>query len=161
LLSSSLELGALITAVILIFAPPIKRAGRALLIAVGVYGVATIAFGLSRIFPLSVLIYMIAGAADQISVVMRHTAVQLSTPDELRGRVSAGQLPVHRSVESARRVEAGFVAALTSATFAVVTGGIGCLVALAVVAAKLPELRHYRIDRVPDPSTEAEPIAAT
>ena len=75
-LSASLEAGALVTSLVLVWLPPIRRAGRALMIAVGVFGVATIVFGLSRSFPLSVLAYMIAGAADQISVVMRSTAIQ-------------------------------------------------------------------------------------
>jgi hypothetical protein len=144
-LSSALELGALTTAVVLIFTPPIKRSGLALLIAVGVFGAATIVFGMSRWFPLSLFAYMIAGAADQVSVVMRHTMVQLTTPDPLRGRVSAVNFIFIGASNQLGAVESGFVAALTSAPFAVVSGGFGCLVALAIVAAKLPELRHYRI----------------
>jgi MFS family permease len=145
LLSSALEIGALLSSVVLIFAPPIRRAGRALLIAVGVFGVATIVFGLSRSFPLSLAAYMIAGAADQVSVVMRHTAVQLTTPDALRGRVSAVNFIFIGASNQLGAVESGFVAALTSATFAVVSGGIGCLVALAVVAMRMPELRRYEV----------------
>ena len=91
LLSSSLEIGALATSLVLTLLPPIRQAGRALLVAVGVYGVATIVFGLSRWFPLSVAAYMLVGVADQVSVVMRSTAIQLSTPDALRGRVSRGE----------------------------------------------------------------------
>src|SRR5205823_3216833 len=89
LLTSSLDLGALLASLVLITVPPIRRAGRTLLMAVVVYGIATIIFGLSRWFPLSIVVYMAAGVADQISVVMRSTAIQLSTPDELRGRVSS------------------------------------------------------------------------
>ena len=92
LLTSSLEIGALVTSAVLVMRRPIRRTGRALLLAVGVYGLATIAFGLSRWFPLSVAAYMLVGMADQVSVVMRSTAIQLSTPDELRGRVSAVNL---------------------------------------------------------------------
>ena len=92
LLTASLEIGALVTSAILVMRRPIRRTGRALLLAVGVYGLATIAFGLSRWFPLSVAAYMLVGMADQVSVVMRSTAIQLSTPDELRGRVSAVNL---------------------------------------------------------------------
>jgi MFS family permease len=145
MLSSALEMGALLSAVALIFLPPIRHAGRALLIAVGVFGAATIVFGLSRSFPLSVAAYMIAGAADQVSVVMRHTAVQLTTPDALRGRVSAVNFIFIGASNQLGAVESGFVAALTSATFAVVSGGVGCLVALAFVATKMPALRRYRI----------------
>jgi MFS family permease len=145
LLSSALELGALLTSVALITLPPIRNAGRALLVAVGVYGLATIVFGLSRSFPLSLAAYMLVGVADQVSVVMRSTAIQLSTPDELRGRVSAVNLLFIGASNQLGAAESGFVAAATSATFAVVSGGIASLLVLAVVAIKLPELRNYRL----------------
>jgi len=145
LLTSSLELGALCTSAVLTFAPPIRRAGRALLIAVAVFGVATIAFGLSRSFPFSLAAYMLVGVADQVSVVMRSTAIQLSTPDELRGRVSAVNMMFIGASNQLGAAESGFVAALTSAPFAVVSGGVASLVVLAVVAARFPELRRYRV----------------
>jgi MFS family permease len=144
LLTSSLEMGALAMALALTVVPPIERAGRALLVAVGVYGVATIVFGLSRSFPLSVLAYMVVGMADQVSVVMRSTAIQLSTPDSLRGRVSGVNMIFIGASNQLGAAESGFVAALTSPTFSVTSGGIACLAVLAVVAAKLPALRRYR-----------------
>ncbi len=147
LLSASLELGALIMALLLILLPPIERLGRALLFAVAAYGLATIVFGLSRSFALSVLAYIVVGMADQVSVVARHTLIQLSTPDALRGRVSSVNLIFIGASNQLGAVEAGFVAALTSATFAVVSGGLGCLLVLSLVAARVPELRDYRIDR--------------
>src|SRR6266478_3166238 len=140
LLTSSLELGALVMSLALTILPPIRRAGVALLAAVGVYGLATIVFGLSRWFPLSVLAYMTNNKADQVSVVMRSTAIQLSTPDALRGRVSSVNMIFIGAAES------GFVAALTSAPFSVVSGGVASLLVLGIVAAALPELRRYRID---------------
>jgi predicted MFS family arabinose efflux permease len=114
------------------------------LVAVALYGAATIGFGLSRSFPLSVALYMLAGAADQVSVVMRQTAVQLNTPDALRGRVSAVNMIFIAASNQLGAVESGFLAAATSATFAVVSGGIGCLLVVAWTAWKLPELRRYR-----------------
>lgn len=147
LLSSALEIGALLTSLALIARPPIRHAGRALLFAVGVYGLATIVFGLSRSFPLSLAAYMLVGVADQVSVVMRSTAIQLSTPDELRGRVSAVNLLFIGASNQLGAAESGFVAAATSATFAVVSGGLASLLVLAIVAWRLPELRAYRIDR--------------
>ncbi len=146
LLSSALELGALATSLTLIALPPIRNAGRALLVAVGVYGLATVVFGLSRSFPLSLVAYMLVGVADQVSVVMRSTAIQLSTPDELRGRVSAVNLLFIGASNQLGAAESGFVAAATSATFAVVSGGMASLVALAVVALRIPELRRYRVE---------------
>jgi len=147
LLSSALEIGALCTSIVLIAMPPIRRTGRTLLFAVAVYGLATILFGLSRSFPLSIVAYMLVGVADQVSVVMRSTTIQLSTPDELRGRVSAVNLLFIGASNQLGAAESGFVAAATSATFAVVSGGIASLVVLAMVAWKIPELARYRIDR--------------
>ena len=146
-LSSALEVGALATSLVLIALPPIRHAGRALLTAVAVYGLATVVFGLSRSFPLSLAAYMLVGVADQVSVVMRSTTIQLSTPDDLRGRVSAVNLLFIGASNQLGAAESGFVAALTSATFAVVSGGIASLGVLAVVAWAIPELRTYRIDK--------------
>lgn len=148
LLSASLEAGALLSSLALVALPPIDRAGRALLIGVAVYGVATIGFGLSRWFPLSIAFYMLVGVADQISVVMRSTAIQLSTPDVLRGRVSAVNFIFIGASNQLGAAESGFVAELTSPTFSVVSGGIGCLIVLAIVAVTLPELRRYRVGGV-------------
>lgn len=145
-LTSALEIGALVTSVLLVALPPLRRAGRALLVAVAVYGLATVVFGLSRSFPLSLAAYVVVGVADQVSVVVRTTAVQLETPDELRGRVSAVSMMFIQASNQLGAAESGFVAALASAPFAVVSGGVGALVVVAVVAAAVPELRRYRTD---------------
>jgi MFS family permease len=146
LLTSALEIGALAMSVVLLLRRPVGRAGPALLVAVAIYGLATIGFGLSRSFPLSIALYMLAGAADQVSVVMRQTTIQLTTPDALRGRVSAVNMIFIAASNQLGAVESGFLAAATSATFTVVAGGIGCLLVVAWTAWKLPELRGYRID---------------
>ena len=146
ILSASLEMGALAMSLLLVLLPPIRRAGPALLATVTLYGVATIIFGLSRWFPLSVAAYMAAGMADQVSVVLRGTAIQLSTPDALRGRVSAVNMIFIGGSNQLGAAESGFVAALTSAPFAVVSGGIGCLLVVAIVALRIPALRRYRTD---------------
>jgi hypothetical protein len=146
-LTSALEIGALVTSVALVALPPLRRAGRALLAAVAVYGVATIVFGVSRSFPLSLAAYVLVGIADQVSVVVRATAIQLETPDELRGRVSAVSMMFIQASNQLGAAESGFVAALTSAPFAVVSGGVGALVVVAIVAVAVPELRRYRTDR--------------
>ena len=147
LLSSSLEIGAIATSLVLMSRPPVQRTGRTLLAAVGAYGIATIAFGMSRWFPLSVVAYMLVGAADQVSVVMRSTTIQLATPDALRGRVSAMNLLFIGASNQLGAAESGFVAALTSAPFAVVSGGVACLAVLTIVALTNPALRAYRIPR--------------
>ncbi|MBA4180462.1 MAG: MFS transporter [Anaerolinea sp.] len=145
LLSASLEAGALLMALALVLLPPIKQAGRALLISVALFGIGTIVFGVSRSFPLSLATYMFIGMADQISVVLRQTTVQLSTPDELRGRVSSVNMLFIGASNQLGAVESGLVAAVTNATFAVVSGGAGCLAVVGIVAAKMPELRRYRV----------------
>jgi MFS family permease len=144
-LSASLEVGALTTAVVLLFLPPIRRVGFVLLVTVACYGVATIVFGTSTWFPLSIAAYAAAGMADQVSVVLRQTTIQLQTPDHLRGRVSSvGSIFIGASNQLAA-VESGFLAAATSAPFAVVSGGIGVLVVVAIVAFTIPALRKYKI----------------
>jgi MFS family permease len=145
LLSSSLEIGALATSLLLLARRPIERAGPVLLASVAVYGLATIGFGLSRSYWLSVALYMLVGAADQVSVVMRQTAIQMNTPDALRGRVSAVNMIFINASNQLGAAESGYLAALTSAPFAVVAGGIGCLGVVALSARFVPALRSYRI----------------
>jgi MFS family permease len=145
LLTSALEIGALGMSLWLVLRRPVGRAGAALLWAVAIYGLATIGFGLSRSFPLSVGLYMLVGAADQVSVVMRQTAIQMGTPDALRGRVSTVNMIFITASNQLGAVESGFLAAATSAPFAVVFGGVGCLAVVAVTAWKIPELRRYRV----------------
>jgi predicted MFS family arabinose efflux permease len=146
-LTSALEVGALAMSLLLVARRPIDRAGRVLLGAVVVYGLATIVFGLSRSFPLSVAAYAVVGMADQVSVVLRQTAIQLSTPDALRGRVSAVNMIFIAASNQLGAVESGFLAAATSPTFAVVSGGVGCLAVVAWTAWRLPDLRRYRIEK--------------
>jgi MFS family permease len=152
LLSSALEIGALSMALLLMFLPAIKRAGRTLLWAVAAYGVATIVFGLSRNFWLSLAAYIAAGMADQVSVVLRSTAIQLSTPDELRGRVSSVNLLFIGASNQLGAAESGFVAAATNATFAVVSGGVACLIVVMIVALRMPELRRYQLAPLKEPT---------
>jgi hypothetical protein len=89
---------------------------------------------------------------------MRQTTIQVLTPDELRGRVTSVNMLFIGASNRLGAVESGVVAALTSATFAVVSGGAGCLAVLGAVWAKLPELRNFRID---DPTTPAPAAAPT
>jgi MFS family permease len=145
ILTASFELGAFLMAIGLVMRPPIDSMGRTLLITVAAFGLGTILFGLSRSFLLSVVTYMFIGMADQLSVVCRNTTIQLATPDELRGRVSSVSQVFIGASNQLGAVESGFVAAATSATFAVVSGGVGCLGVVTVVAAKMPQLRRYRI----------------
>ena len=85
------------------------------------------------------------GAADQVSVVMRLNTIQLAIPDELRGRITAVNLVFINASNQIGGLESGIVAALTSATFAVVSGGFACLGVVAIVAWRVPELRNHQI----------------
>jgi hypothetical protein len=131
---------------LLMVTPPVRRTGAVLLATVAVFGLMTMVFGLSRVFWFSLLAYALTGAADQVSVVMRQSAIQLTTPDELRGRVNAVNSLFVGASGQVGAIESGLVAALTSATFSVVSGGAACIGVVGVVAATMPELRHYCID---------------
>jgi MFS family permease len=146
-LRAALPLGSLLMSVILVHRPPLKKAGHTLLWAVAGFGAATIGFGYSRVFWLSFLMLFFCGVTDYISVVVRHTLVQLRTPDEMRGRVSAINNLFIGTSNDMGEVESGFVAAWTSSVFAVVSGGVGTILVVIAVAWMWPELRKYgRLD---------------
>ena len=143
LLTSSLEIGGLLTSFVLLSRRPIRRLGRALIVTVVAFGIATILFGLSRSYPLSIAAYMAVGMADQVSVVIRGTIVQMTTPDELRGRVSSVNMLFIGASNQLGAAESGFVASLSSATFSVVSGGAMCLLVVLVVALVVPQLAAF------------------
>jgi hypothetical protein len=149
LLTASLDVGALLAAVLLVALPTPTRTGRALLASVAAFGLATIAFGLSRSLPLSILAYAAVGAADQVSVVMRLNTIQLTIPDELRGRITAVNFVFVNASNQIGGLESGVVAALTSAMFAVVSGGFACLAVVAFVTWRVPALRNHQAQRRP------------
>ncbi len=142
-LQAAPSIGAVTMALLTTHLPPLKRAGRALLWSVAGFGVATIVFGLSRNFWLSVAMLFLTGAFDNISVVIRHTLVQMLTPDEMRGRVSAVNGMFINASNEIGRFESGAVAALAGTIFSVVSGGIGTLVVVAATAFASPQLRRY------------------
>lgn len=144
LLSGALEGGTFLMALILTLRPSIVRPGRALLLAVLIYGIATVLFGFSRSLPLSLVTFVIAGMADQVSMVTRATITQLSTPDELRGRVSSVSQIFIGASNQLGSARAGFVAAATNPVFTIVSGGLACLAVLAIVAHRMPQLRNYQ-----------------
>ena len=115
-------------AFILAYRPPLEKAGRALLWAVAGFGVATVVFGISRAFWLSLAMLFLAGALDNISVVIRHTLVQTLTPDAMRGRASAINAMFIGASNELGAFESGLVAHWFTPTISVVSGGIGTLV---------------------------------
>jgi hypothetical protein len=147
LLAGALQIGTFAMATLLVVLPPIRRPGRALLFAVLGFALATLLFGISRRFELSMAALILAGMADEISMVTRSTIIQLSTPDGLRGRVSAVNMVFIGASNELGSAESGFLAALTSATFSVLFGGAACLATLGIVTWRMPELRHFRLDQ--------------
>ena len=124
----------------------VQRTGRAILLAVAVWGLAITAFGLVTVsFPLALLCLAAAGAADVFSAVFRSSLVQLETPDQLRGRVMSIHILVVTSGPRLGDIEAAIVASLTSPQFAVVSGGIACVLGVWVVARRFPELATHVI----------------
>ena len=128
-------------AVTLSHRPPLRQAGRALLLAVMTFGVATIIFGLSTSFWLSLLMLAGCGAADNISVVVRHSLVQLRTPNEMRGRVSAVNSVFISASNELGEFESGTVAHFLGPVASVVSGGIGTIIVVALTAWTWPEIR--------------------
>ena len=128
-------------AVTLSHLPPLRQAGRALLLAVTVFGIVTIVFGLSSSFGLSLLMLACCGAADNISVVVRHSLVQLRTPNEMRGRVSAVNSVFISASNELGEFESGTVARFFGPVASVVSGGIGTIVVVALTAWAWPEIR--------------------
>lgn len=146
-LQAALPLGSLFTALILAHRPPLRKAGRALLWAVAVFGLATIGFGVSTSFWFAMSMLFVCGAMDNISIVVRHTLVQLLTPDEKRGRVSAVNSLFIGTSNELGGFESGFVAYWFGTVFSVVSGGVGTIVVVVAVAWLWPQIRNYgRLD---------------
>jgi MFS family permease len=136
-------IGALLTSIILAHRKPLARAGRAMLCAVAGFGVATIVFGWSHSFELSLAMLFVTGACDMISVVVRQTLVQLLTPDEMRGRVSAVSGMFIGASNELGGYESGMVANWLGPRTSVILGGYGTLLVVGVAAFFSPGLRRY------------------
>ncbi|MEA2639801.1 MAG: hypothetical protein QOF51_1195 [Chloroflexota bacterium] len=147
MLASAKAVGALVTATALALAPPVVGSGRTLVLMVAFYGIFTAGFGLSTWFPLSLVLYALTAAVDQVSVVMRQSIIQLGTPDALRGRVSSVNSLFVGASNQLGPVESGLVATWTgSAVIACVSGGLGCLLAMMVVLPLVRVLWSHRLE---------------
>jgi MFS family permease len=136
------SLGAFAMALVLAHRPPLRKAGPALLWAVGGFGVATIVFGVSRDPVVSFVMLLLTGALDNVSVVVRGTLVQVLTPDEMRGRVSAVNAIFIGSSNELGEFESGVAARLLGTVPAVVLGGVGTLLVVVGVALVWPSVRR-------------------
>jgi MFS family permease len=146
LLRSAPGIGAVIMAVIVAHWPLQRRAGILMLWCVFAFGVFTIVFGLSRNLAVSLVMLMLIGASDMVSVIIRHTMVQLGTPDEMRGRVSAVNMVFIGASNEVGQFESGITAQWFGAVPAVVLGGLGTVAIVIAWAWLFPELR--RVDKL-------------
>jgi MFS family permease len=142
LLRTAPGVGAAMMAVLLAHRPLRGRSGPTLLCSVAGFGIFTIIFGLSRSLTVSLLALLLLGASDMVSVIIRATLTQLATPDEMRGRVTAVDMIFIGTSNEFGQFESGVTAQWFGTVPAVVLGGIGTLVVIAVWAWLFPELRH-------------------
>ncbi|HYK89628.1 MAG TPA: MFS transporter [Acidobacteriota bacterium] len=139
------SIGALLASVLMVrVVDRIERRGAVLLWAVTLYGLATVAFGISRVFWLTFVSLALTGASDAVSMVLRNIIRQLETPDYLRGRMVGVNMVFFMGGPQMGELEAGLVASWLGAPFSVISGGIGCLLATGWIALRTPALPSYR-----------------
>jgi MFS family permease len=143
LLAAAPAVGSVLTALLIARSGGFRRQGRTVVWSVGVFGLATVAFGLSRVFWFSLLMLAITGAADTVSTVLRQTIRQLATPNYLRGRMTSINMVFFMGGPQLGELEAGVVASLIGAPLSVVIGGLGSLVSAALAAIKAKSLLNY------------------
>ncbi len=145
-LSAAQAIGAMIAAVVISQLREIKKQGAVFMMAVVVFGIATTLFGATRYLLVALAALVIVGAADTVSTIIRNTIRQLATPDYIRGRMtSVNQIFFHGGPQLGE-VEAGVVAQLFGAPLAIISGGIGCILAVIWIARRWPNILKYRGD---------------
>ena len=152
--------GALLGAVTTGWVTGIRRQGRAVVVAVVVWGVAITVFGFVDSLPIALVLLAVAGWADVISAVLRNTIIQTNAPDEFRSRLSSIQMAVVQGGPRLGDLESGLVAAAVSTEFSVVSGGLACIVGAAIFSLAMPAFRRYQADRpveAPAGTTDVRP----
>jgi MFS family permease len=144
MLRAAPAIGAVLMSLVMAHRPPLKRAGRTLLISVALFGFSMIGFGLSRNFLISTALLAVSGMADTVSVVVRSTLIQVLTPDHLLGRVAAVNAIFIGSSNEIGAFESGTAAKLFGTVPSVVLGGLATLAVVAVTAIRVPALRRLR-----------------
>jgi MFS family permease len=143
LLTAALPVGSMACALLMAHRPPMEKAGRALIAAVVVFGLATMGFGWSRWFWFSILMLFLCGFVDNVSVLVRHTLVQLLTPDAMRGRVSAVNNLFIGTSNELGWFESGLVSQFFGPVFSVVSGGAATVLVVMAVAWVWPEIPRF------------------
>jgi MFS family permease len=145
-LSAAQAVGAMIAGLVISQMGQIQRQGRVFLSSVVVFGLATVLFGATRQFMVSMLALILVGAADTVSTIIRNTIRQLATPDYIRGRMTSVNQIFFQGGPQLGEVEAGVVGQLLGAPVAIISGGIGCIVAVLWIARRWPQIRKYNGD---------------
>jgi len=145
-LSAAQSVGAMLAALVVSQLKDLRHQGKLFLEAVLFFGLATIVFGFSTIFAVAWIALALTGAADSVSTIIRNTIRQLQTPDSMRGRMTSVNQIFFQGGPQLGEIEAGAVAQLFGAPAAIVSGGIGCIIAVLLIARKWPQLRTYNGD---------------
>jgi MFS family permease len=145
-LSAAQSAGAVIAALVVSQLPEIRRQGQIFLGSVVVFGLATVVFGVTTSLVLAWFALAVTGAADSVSTIIRNTIRQLQTPDHIRGRMTSVNQIFFQGGPQLGEVEAGVVAQLFGAPFAIISGGIGCIVGMWLIIRKWPLLLTYNGD---------------
>jgi MFS family permease len=145
-LSAAQSVGAVLAALVVSQVQELRKQGLLFMASVVVFGAATIVFGLSKIFVLAWCALVITGAADSVSTIVRNTIRQIRTPDELRGRMTSVNQIFYQGGPQLGEVEAGLVAQFFGAPFAIISGGIGCIVGALWISRRWPQLTTYNGD---------------
>ena len=150
-------LGALVGALTTGWVSTIRRQGRAVIVAVVIWGAAITAFGVVEVLWVALVLLGVAGWADVVSAVLRSTMLQSGVPDVLRGRLSAIQIAVVQGGPRLGDIESGLVASVVDPTFSVVSGGLACVAGAIALAAALPGFRRQETRFGPPASESGEP----
>jgi MFS family permease len=142
-LNMAQSVGSVIAGLVVSQFKQIRKQGLIFLASVVTFGLATVVFGLTRSLGLALVALAIVGAADAVSTIIRNTIRQLQTPDHIRGRMTSVNQIFFMGGPQLGEVEAGVAAALFGVPFAIVSGGIGCILGMGLVAWKWPQLVAY------------------
>jgi len=145
-LAAAPAIGSVLTALVMARLGTFQRQGRLVVYSVAVFGVATAAFGVSKVYWFSLLMLAVTGASDTVSTVLRQTIRQLVTPNHLRGRMTSINMMFFMGGPQLGELEAGLVAAVVGAPWSVVIGGAGSLISAAIAAVQSKSLMEFEIE---------------
>jgi len=155
-LSSAQAIGSVAAGVVVSQVQKLGKQGPIFLIAIVIFGSATVLFGATSTFAIAMLALILMGAADAVSTIIRNTIRQLNTPDHIRGRMTSVNQIFFQGGPQLGEVESGLVASLFGVPAAIISGGIGCIVGTALIVLKWPQLRTYNGDEHLQANTPAD-----